>query len=64
MKTVKNSIIRAVEKMEKEVIKRENYFSSRSENWQESENAASYLERTEQISDSLSIIKEGLDLLG
>ena len=45
----------------KEIIKRENNFSSKSETWQESERGEKYQEDTNALEEGVTLVRESLD---
>ena len=59
-----NALFKKLEKfsayVEKELIKRENYFADRSENWQESVRGDDYLSETESIQELHDSLQDAL----
>jgi hypothetical protein len=52
-----------LKEIEKTIMERENYFSSKSEKWQESNLGEKFQENTEQLNDASDLIAEGIDIM-
>lgn len=61
IKSLKERLKKLAEATEKEMNKRESYFESKSEKWQESDKGSYYLEDTEALSEGLDLLWEAYD---
>lgn len=63
MENLKKQFKKIAEKANSIIIKRNNYFDSKSDNWQDSDKGQKYSEDTNLLEDAMQVIEEGIDLL-
>lgn len=62
MKEIKKLLTQLEEALNNEIAKREEYYDTRSEKWQESEKGDEYLEKTDELQDMLFMVNDWMEI--